>query len=917
MFIGSRLVAMALGVGLLASTFGTAVGAESRSEAGGFPNAGFEGDVVDGTPTGWTHRYTSDTGTFEVVDSPVRTGSQALRMVDPSDVDQIGLLSDPAPVIPGQSYEAGVWALVERGIPSWVMYYYDADGVQIEQVQHRIRVATGDWTWESELTTAPENAATARFLLYSSTLDVTDVVWDEVSIDPVQPWPEESLGHPVEAANILDADYDLGADGRWKAYTVTAAVPARFQVIDIETGALEASVEFPSGATGSWSVLTASDGTVYVGVYNNGHLYRWLPESETLLDVGKATPSSLYLWDLEEDAEGRIWGGTYPEAELFSYDPELDEFTNHGRLGDEQYARSVAVLGDSVYAGLGSTEPRIIVHDIATGARDEIALPTEHQDNEFVYELEARQHLLFARLTPGNTTLVYDTKRGEWIDGLGATSFGTVSPAGPDGAVYFIDAQQQLRSYDLETGEIADTGVGGFLPARGFGWVELDGAEYPGQTLTFMYQTGEIVGFNPGTGATRTELSEVVSAPIKIQSIGLGPDGRVYSGGYMYEGIAAYDPATGETHTFPRGDVGQVEGMLAHAGELYLGSYTRANLHRFDPEQAWAGGTNPEHLGSLEALHQDRPFAWTSVGSLIATGTVPGYGHLGGVLALYDPADETLETFPDVVEDQSIVSLTAIDDTIYGSTSIYGGLGSVPTADTGRVFAWDVDTRSKLWEVELSPEAEAITAIEAGPDGSLWAVDMGVLYELDPATGEVMRSSTLTPYVWHAASVWVNADLKFNSEGSLFALSRGTVLRIDRDTLRTRTLATGATNYSLAVDGNDVYFARSDELVRVRGPEPPPPAWTAGQTYTGGDVVSHEGAVYEALWWTREEPGTSVWGSWQEIATAPDGTAVWTASRVFDTGDVVRHGDRTYVAKWWTRNEEPGERAGPWEVQTS
>src|SRR5690606_8007528 len=205
----------------------------------------------------------------------------------------------------------------------------------------------------------------------------------------------------------------------------------------------------------------------------------------------------------------------------------------------------------------------------------------------------------------------------------------------------------------------------------------------------------------------------------------------------------------------------------------------------------------------------------------------------------------------------------------------------------------------------------------AGPDGSLWAVDMGVLYELDPATGEVMRSSTLTPYVWHAASVWVNADLKFNSEGSLFALSRGTVLRIDRDTLRTRTLATGATNYSLAVDGNDIYFARSDELVRVRGPEPPPPAWTAGQTYTGGDVVSHEGAVYEALWWTREEPGTSVWGSWQEIATAPDGTAVWTASRVFDTGDVVRHGDRTYVAKWWTRNEEPGERAGPWEVQTS
>ncbi|WP_106267073.1 MULTISPECIES: alpha-L-arabinofuranosidase C-terminal domain-containing protein [Isoptericola] len=99
---------------------------------------------------------------------------------------------------------------------------------------------------------------------------------------------------------------------------------------------------------------------------------------------------------------------------------------------------------------------------------------------------------------------------------------------------------------------------------------------------------------------------------------------------------------------------------------------------------------------------------------------------------------------------------------------------------------------------------------------------------------------------------------------------------------------------------------------------PEHPAWDASTVYTAGDRVTHDGAVFEATWWTRnQEPGSSPWGSWQEIAATSDGTALWTESRIFVAGDVVEHDGARYTARWWTRNQEPGGSPwGPWELIT-
>ncbi|NDL55734.1 glycosyl hydrolase 53 family protein [Phytoactinopolyspora mesophila] len=108
---------------------------------------------------------------------------------------------------------------------------------------------------------------------------------------------------------------------------------------------------------------------------------------------------------------------------------------------------------------------------------------------------------------------------------------------------------------------------------------------------------------------------------------------------------------------------------------------------------------------------------------------------------------------------------------------------------------------------------------------------------------------------------------------------------------------------------DDVVLERTGDL------EPEWPAWDPAQVYVAGDMVNHQGADFKASWWTRgQEPGDPH-GPWQEVAAAPDGTALWTPSRVFDTGDVVLHDDVRYTARWWTRNQEPGTSPwGPWET---
>ena len=122
-------------------------------------------------------------------------------------------------------------------------------------------------------------------------------------------------------------------------------------------------------------------------------------------------------------------------------------------------------------------------------------------------------------------------------------------------------------------------------------------------------------------------------------------------------------------------------------------------------------------------------------------------------------------------------------------------------------------------------------------------------------------------------------------------------------------------NATQLFDGADPFAASDHDPVVVGLTLPAPAAWSAGTVYTSGDLVSYDGSIWEAQWWTKNQKPGDPYGPWEQLATAPDGTALWTPSRVFNARDVAEYQGAKYIAKWWTRDQKPGDKNGPWQRQ--
>ncbi|WP_125774688.1 endo-1,4-beta-xylanase [Antribacter gilvus] len=99
---------------------------------------------------------------------------------------------------------------------------------------------------------------------------------------------------------------------------------------------------------------------------------------------------------------------------------------------------------------------------------------------------------------------------------------------------------------------------------------------------------------------------------------------------------------------------------------------------------------------------------------------------------------------------------------------------------------------------------------------------------------------------------------------------------------------------------------------------PAVPAWDASTVYRAGEQVQYEGAIFEALWWTRNQvPGTP-WGPWAEVGdevVCTSGThAEWTSTWIYEKGDTAVHDGHVWTAKWHSRTQEPGasSKGSPW-----
>ncbi len=601
------------------------------------------------------------------------------------------------------------------------------------------------------------------------------------------------------AGTALDGD---------RVYSVTSSAsgPAMLAIRNASDATLIAEKPLPL-ALGSWAVTVAPDHSVYVGSYNAtagamGRLFRYDPASGQVSELGIAVPGETFVWTVAASPDGSaVYGGTSPNGRLFRYD------TASGRIDDlgspvpgEQYLRDLAVGPDgTVYAGLGAQGMKVAVLK-PDGTLIKVIDPPV-SGNGYAYDLDVvGRHLLvrFTTSTGTNPMGVYDLAKKSWKGVVDDVDSLTVGGGRHGHAVYLVQGDE-LAEHDLNTGKTTKLGFSdlGGGAARPLGWI--------GTKLVGTSSTGRIWHYDRKTAKGTLFESTVTGQPVSIRSMGVGPDGRIYAGGFFTGGLAAYDPGTGESQFWP--NVGQSEGIVTHKGKLYLGVYPGARIYEFD-------GTAPKELLNLTDQEQDRPFAMVSAGDLLAFGTVPKSGVLGGALGLYDPATGEAVIKRDLIPGQSIIGLAYKDGVLYGTTSAFGGT-STPQGEA-QAFAYDIATGTLKWQTTPVAGDLALGSITFDGDGKLWGLSPDTLYELDPATGQTLRQVKHQTYPWSTATqVWLDTNIELGRDGQLYGKVQGKAYRIDRATMK---LTLIARPISILLEGPDehMYLSRFENFYTYR-----------------------------------------------------------------------------------------------------
>ena len=573
-------------------------------------------------------------------------------------------------------------------------------------------------------------------------------------------------GPQVFAAAIQGSHFLKGTDGKDYVFTVVRGVPARLVGYEVETG--KNIVNSPlNGTDGSWDMEVSSDNIVYMT--GNGKMYAYTLGDTEVKDLGLTLPNQKVVWDLVAGKNGKIYGGTYPDCQVYEYDPKtgFKDIGGGAIQAGENYVRSVAydAKKDKIYSGIGS-HAAFVELDLKTKAKINI-LADQDKDHEFVYDMEliadvkgGDRIIAWLNSAKGVETIIYNLKTKKYEKRFSSVEVKSIAKKDGSDVIYYTSGGKiymlDFADKDLEPKILAS------IEGRGrAGYMDKDG------NYKVLTNSHKVFTIDTKSGKIRNEiLLDIPKAPISIQTIFWGPDEKVWVSGYLAGNHGTYDPATDEHKDYL--GLHQTEGMNSLGDKIYFGNYTHAELFSYDVTQSWSTSKgNPKFLGAIKG--QDRPFAVLPLANEkeVLFGTVPAYGQLGGAITHLDVATDTFVTYNNIIPNQSIVSLIEIDGKVIGGSTISGGLGAIPTASRGKIFEWDSENKKVLWTDSIDNHW-SITGLFKGPDNGLWGFADGTLFKYDLSSKKVVYKKEVYKYDTYPSHIWRNGLAVSHKNGLIY-----------------------------------------------------------------------------------------------------------------------------------------------------
>ncbi|GIP38962.1 hypothetical protein J31TS4_22420 [Paenibacillus sp. J31TS4] len=807
-------VSLALVTSLLPLGGGSASAAEEPPPPAVF-NPGFE--EADGL-SGWTRSFGVGIAENTAVASTAEKyeGARSLLLDDRSAVHPLGMESTPFAVTPAAGYSVSAMMKVETGSMALYIRFFDANGTKIGEAANWLTPTDGAWAKNAVSAVVPDKAVTGTVLLYSSGAGVTRGYADAVGIEPNRTGTFERIGGIVKG--MINEDSAIGSEnGKPVLYSVfkgRGETPTVFAVIDALSREVLGTYPMP-GVEAAWGVKVATDGQVYIGTHYNGGLYRYNPGTKQFDYLGQFG-SETHVFSMVAGPNGKIFAGTYPGGRLYEYDPAAGAIQDLGRPDpEEKYLRSLAYDAERnvLYAGAGGTKSRIykigpdgskkgLLSTLIPGGGDSYAWP---------YGMDFEEDRLFVKFSNGDLLVVRPDDTIDYYDPAGMDIHsGQVAaiPGQPGRVLFTLGANFYAYDSASRSSELVAKVEGGvnFQDGR---FVDLQSPEWPGQTFVGLGSYGNVMYYNQDTGRTAVQPVQYEGAPILIQSIHQGTEGKIYAAGYM-SGFTSYDPATGAvSETNP---LGQIESSAIRNGKLLLGAYAGGRVLEYDPNQPFSA-QNPRQLFDLRAYDQDRPFAmvYDEEHDRLFVGTVPNTTSLQGALAMYDFATGRLEVFRNLALNQSVISLAYKDGLVYVGTTVYGGLGtSGPTETNAKLVVFDPATKRKVFETIPVSGRKGVTGLTIAPDGSLWGVAEDMIFKFDTASRKVVSKIAKLRRYSASGTTWTWGFLRFAPDGNLYGTSRGQFFMVKPETLEFVMLNGSYGNYLNIDASGHLYFSDND-----------------------------------------------------------------------------------------------------------
>jgi outer membrane protein assembly factor BamB len=622
------------------------------------------------------------------------------------------------------------------------------------------------------------NARLNRFLFAIFTLIL-------LSHYPGISFAQRDLGIPVREAICWGVHAGPGKTGEKDTIYLSFGqyhAPLFLLAVDPDTGEMRQFNGPLSSEMGAWGFTVDQENRIYLGSYYHGHLLRFDPKTEQWDDLGQpGGETESFVCALTTAPDGKIWGGTFPSAILFSYDPKSGKSENFGRMDPEQfYCYPTAGEDGLVYCAIQFAKVDIVIFDPKSQTKKSL-IPLEDRKPGRVSLVKGNDGKIYARLSP------FD----QW---------------------YRIEERERLIGVSMPDIPFPPSG----LP---------DGRK-------FQLMENKILRIqNPSTQEEKEISLEYEASGSFIFIVGPGPDGRIYGSSMLPLRLFVYDPKDGLLVNLGKAAFsnGETYSIGALGEKLYLCSYPGARLSVYDPKRPLRfghnEGSNPRDLGPM-GEDQDRPRTMIAgPHGKIYIGSYPDYGQLGGAISVYDPKTGEKRVYRHIVQNQSIASLAYIEkfDLFAAGSSVRGGGGTRAVEREAKLILWNPKEEKKVFEIIPVPGAKTILSLASTTEGRLYGTtDDEKVFVFDVEKREVQKVLILE------FNGPIEISLQPGPEGKFYGLSKEAIFFIDPKDDRVSLLAKPPVPITsgMAILGRKIYYGSDANLFEFEIPVdlsiPPP-----------------------------------------------------------------------------------------------